>query len=429
MYQLEVMNKIGLFFHHQTRTVSNIAKFISPLDFKPKKALIVTKVSRYEFERSKFRGLSESDFENLLTKRGSNYTMVKYHHNIHKSAEEKITHALEARGVETKKCQRKGYTNELIDWADIIFTTGGDGTFLLGASKVRRPDKPVVGINTDPTRSEGYLCLPKHFSFTLDHAIEELMSGNFRWFLRRRLRITLIGDADKIKENPVELHNQQLLYPEYRYVDFLQEKSVTGGDHPLKPGENKMEGKEISERVLPVLALNEVFLGENLSSRVSYLEVKSDNNPVMKSRNSGLCISTGTGSTSRIFNISKLTHGSVENILKFVYETTRFPINFKDQKLVEALTQRFNNELVFDPELNLMCYTLRDPVSAGTFPTAVEKKTRGKARRMEVKSRCFDACLVIDGSLSYKFNDGTRAIISIHDEDVLRTVHLYSSDL
>ena len=150
---------------------------------------------------------------------------------------------------------------------------------------------------------------------------------------------------------------------------------------------------------------------------------------MIKSRNSGLCISTGTGSTSRIFNISKLTHGSVENILKFVYETTRFPINFKDQKLVEALTQRFNNELVFDPELNLMCYTLRDPVSAGTFPTVVEKKTRGKARRMEVKSRCFDACLVIDGSLSYKFNDGTRAIISIHDEDVLRTVHLYSSDL
>ena len=76
-----------------------------------------------------------------------------------------------------------------------------------------------------------------------------------------------------------------------------------------------------------------------------------------------------------------------------------------------------------------MCYTLRDPVSAGTFPTAVEKKPRGKAQRMEIKSRCFDACLVIDGSLSYKFNDGTRAIVSIHDEDVLRTVHIYSSDI
>ena len=104
-------------------------------------------------------------------------------------------------------------------------------------------------------------------------------------------------------------------------------------------------------------------------------------------------------------------------------------LTFQDHKLVETITQRFNNELVFDPELNLMCYTLRDPVSAGTFPTAVEKKPRGKARRVEIKSRCFDACLVIDGSLSYKFNDGTRAIVSIHDEDVLRTVHIYSSDI
>lgn len=421
------MNKIGHFFRQQHRPLSSsIGKFISPMDFKPKKALVVTKVSRYEFERSKFGHLSESDFEQHLTTRGSDYTMIKYHHNIHKTAEENVIRALESRGVETKKCQRMDYTNELIDWADIIFTTGGDGTFLLGASKVRTPDKPVVGINTDPTRSEGYLCLPKHFSFSLDHAIEELLSGHFRWFFRRRLRITLIGDQDKINENPCELHNQELVYPEYRYVDFLQEKSVTAGDHPLK---QETTGKEVSERVLPVLALNEVFLGESLSSRVSYLEVKFDNNPVMKTRNSGLCISTGTGSTSWTFNISKLTHQSVETILKFVFETTRYPINFKDHKLVETITQRFNNELVFDPELNLMCYTLRDPVSAGTFPTAVEKKPRGKARRVEIKSRCFDACLVIDGSLSYKFNDGTRAIVSIHDEDVLRTVHIYSSDI
>ena len=39
-------------------------------------------------------------------------------------------------------------------------------------------------------------------------------------------------------------------------------------------------------------------------------------------------------------------------------------------------------------------------------------------------SRCFDACLVIDGSLSYKFNDGTRATIEIHNDDALRTIQM-----
>ena len=42
---------------------------------------------------------------------------------------------------------------------------GGDGTFLLGASKILSRDKPVIGFNTDPTRSEGHLCLPKRYRY------------------------------------------------------------------------------------------------------------------------------------------------------------------------------------------------------------------------------------------------------------------------
>jgi len=410
------------------RLFSTIGKVISPLDFKPQKALVVTKVSRYEFERIRFGNeISETEFENALTKRGSNYKMIKYHHNIHKDAEEKVIKALETRGVEIKKVQRNEYTSDLIDWADVIFTTGGDGSFLLGASKIRNREKPVIGINTDPTRSEGYLCLPQNCSANIDHAIEQLLKGQFRWFFRKRLRLTLIGDYEKIHEPAIELHTQKLQFPEFRYMDFLQEE-LSAQDHPLKQTIKHNEKSIEGERTLPVLALNEVYIGELLSSRVSYLEVKFSEDPWIKTRNSGLCISTGTGSTSWTFNINKLTHQCVESILKIVNEVTRFPINFKDPELLEAVTNRFNNDLVFDPELNLMTYTLRDPVSAGTFPDMAEKKPRGKAKRIEVKSRCFDACLVVDGSLSYKFNDGTRAIIELKDEDALRTVQPFIDD-
>ena len=51
--------------------------------------------------------------------------------------------------------------------------------------------------------------------------------------------------------------------------------------------------------------------------------VQIDKEPIFKSRNSGLCISTGTGSTSWIFNINKL----VESLMKIM--TTRFPLNWK----------------------------------------------------------------------------------------------------
>jgi NAD+ kinase len=404
------------------RRCSSMASW-HPEEFQPKKVVVLTKVSRYEFEKLQHEKYSERQLEEFLTKRGSDYTMIRYHHNIHKALEQEVVKTLEEKGIETRIVKRFQYNDEVVKWADLVLTTGGDGTFLMGSSKILNRYKPILGINTDPTRSEGHLCLPKHYSFNIQEAIDTILAGKFKWFFRRRLRITMIGDKEKINRTPVELHDQQLQYPEYRYMDLMTEAS-DAGDHPFKePGTSETAAQ--SSKVLPVLALNEIYIGESLSSRVSYLELKIDQNPVFKSRNSGLCISTGTGSTSWTFNINKLTHHAVESLLKIVYETTRFPLNWKDGKLVEAITQKFNNELVYDPEADSMAYTLRDPISVGTFPSSTESRPRGTAKRLAVKSKCFDACLVIDGSLSFKFNDGTKAIVEILEEDALRTFQLY----
>ena len=69
-----------------------------------------------------------------------------------------------------------------------------------------------------------------------------LLSGKFRWFFRRRLRISLTGDPAKITLPPVELKEQQLQYPEYRYMDLMNE---TGCDHPFKVGDDRDETIEI----------------------------------------------------------------------------------------------------------------------------------------------------------------------------------------
>ena len=51
----------------------------------------------------------------------------------------------------------------------------------------------------------------------------------------------------------------------------------------------------------------QVFIAECLSARVSYYEMSIDGGRQFKQKSSGLCVSTGTGSTSWTYNINKLT--------------------------------------------------------------------------------------------------------------------------
>lgn len=55
-------------------------------------------------------------------------------------------------GIEYKIVQRFDFDLDLINWADVVISAGGDGTFLSAASKIKNRNKPLIGINTDPAR-------------------------------------------------------------------------------------------------------------------------------------------------------------------------------------------------------------------------------------------------------------------------------------
>ncbi|XP_075529465.1 NAD kinase 2, mitochondrial isoform X2 [Dermacentor variabilis] len=381
--------------------------------FRPRRALVLTKFSRYEFEKRRHAHLTE---EQLVQdeSRGSDYNSLVHHHKIHTKNRELVVNTLRENGIETRLVDRFEYTDSNIDWADVIFTTGGDGTFLMAASKIHTRDKPIIGINSDPSRSVGYLCLPGHYTENFPLALKRLLTGKFQWMWRQRLRVTLKGEH--AFDPPVELHDQQLQYPEYRFLDCWQEqhRKPTTDDGGLQ---HSSAGDVV--HVLPVRSLNEVFVGESLSSRVSYYELSVDGSPRTKLKSSGLTICSGTGSTSWSFNINKVTPQCIQRILDIVTAETGVDLPTRDPKLIERVTTNFNNSLIFDPSKCRMAYTIRDPV---VFGTDFNSKPRGFAKRIEVKSRMFDACLVIDGGLSFVFNDGATAVFEIFDEDALRTV-------
>ena len=123
-----------------------------------------------------------------------------------------------SQGISVRWRDRESYSTADVEWVDAIFFFFFDGNFLFASSKVLTDDKIVIGLNTDPSWSEGYLCLrPSQFK-SLTDVLQAALAGDYPVIHRWRIRVRLGDD------------------------------------------------------LLPVRALNEVFVGEkNLSQYVSLL--------------------------------------------------------------------------------------------------------------------------------------------------------------
>lgn len=71
-----------------------------------KKALIVTKLSRYEFEQHKNPKLTNVQLEKLLRDRGTDYDLWLHYHHIHKDFEKKVANSFREYGIDVKLVNR-----------------------------------------------------------------------------------------------------------------------------------------------------------------------------------------------------------------------------------------------------------------------------------------------------------------------------------
>ncbi|XP_034997397.1 NAD kinase 2, mitochondrial isoform X5 [Hippoglossus stenolepis] len=380
--------------------------------FKPEKVAVVTKTTRYEFEQQ--RDKSEEELTQQLALKGSSYTGLQERHNIHTYNVEHIVKSLRSEGIDVRVVKRGEYDEEVVRWADAIISAGGDGTMLLVASKVLSKNKPVVGVNTDPERSEGHLCLPVRYTRAFPEALEKLCRGEFRWLWRQRIRVQLEGTG--INPRPVDLHEQQL-----SLVQHSQAHRIATMDRQHIFSETGTLPESSSEpSLLPIRSLNEIFIGESLSSRASYYEISVDDGPWEKQKSSGLSICTGTGSKAWSYNINKLAEQAVEELLMIGKSLTRLDIPLNPE-FIAKVTDEYNASLVFGPDDRRLFYSIREPIVNRVFSSS---RQRGFANKVCVRSRCWNACMVVDGGTSYKFNDGAIATISMSEEDQLRTVVL-----
>ena len=67
-----------------------------------------------------------------------------------------------------------------------------------------------------------------------------------------------------IDDTAVDIHDQELMYPEFRHWEHVRENEMFFGDSEERVKFNP----KTPPVVLPIWALNEVFIGESLSARL-----------------------------------------------------------------------------------------------------------------------------------------------------------------
>ena len=251
---------------------------------------------------------------------------------------------------------------------DAVFTAGGDGTFLKAASMANF-GLPIIGVNTDPSKSQGFLCCSqldmtggRHPEF--DNIVRRLATGDFRWLDQDRLVVTLVN----------------------------------------------ADGRETE---LPIFALNELLLSVRDPAKASIMDVGIDNLEREKVRCSGIIVCTGTGSTAWYESAIKVHADTVEQVLQAA--------NVDSTSVIDAeIVGRINSAIKFKPDDGQLGFVVREPIVNDVLSC---KRRTGKACKISIKSLVWNGLINIDGLVEFPFNYGVQAVIKIGGPETrLRTV-------
>jgi NAD+ kinase len=252
------------------------------------------------------KGLSEQALKQKLIRSGSDYEGLLSRHTRHECNVQRILKAVTRRKMIVQLRDRESMTSQDVTSCDIIIAAGGDGNFLTGASHVADPDKLIVGINTDPERSQGYLCISPDAEQSIEDIVDAILERRLKLMHRQRLRVCIGG-----RDLPLLALNEA----------FIGESDPT-----------QLTATTSFYSLLSVthvsLSLSIPFLSLFSLSRVSYFQLSCRDQLISdKIRSSGLLVYTGSGSTSWAYNINKISTDTVKNILGAVHNVCCIDFN------------------------------------------------------------------------------------------------------
>ena len=175
-----------------------------------RRVLIVYKKDAY---RQYLQEQQDPHLLKLLQRGHSDALDMQRAHTVHEEAMEAVVHALRQLPVEFELAYRADL--EATGRYDLVVSVGGDGTFLQAARSVEHT--PILGVNSDPQRSEAVFCAatPKTFLSLCRRALEgrlpELKLYRLVATLNgKRLPYRAINDILMVHDDPATMSRYRL---------------------------------------------------------------------------------------------------------------------------------------------------------------------------------------------------------------------------
>lgn len=223
---------------------------------------------------------------------------------------------------------------------DLVIPIGGDGTFMAAAHCVESARTLMLGVNSNPRVSKGFLTPLKFFeeSFgtSLRRVFESVAAGRYQTERRKRF-------------------------------EFFRHAS------PQKR----------------LLGLNDFFLGPVSVSKSVFYDFKTRLSSVRSVRSTGCLLYTGTGATGWAKSMHFLGAGKI-NLLAQHFGLTLSP------EQVEAFQAGLDAQYLFHPAASVIGFIHREMI-----PSQRDEPTEGYSDQFFVRNKSLDGgCIAVDGWLS-----------------------------
>ncbi|VVB79820.1 NAD kinase [uncultured archaeon] len=177
---------------------------------------------------------------------------------IHLSTLKKVKDILSKREISFVSALSGELREDFYEGVDLVISIGGDGTFIRASHLVK--NQLILGINSEPEKSEGFL---KSLKADEMEILESILEGNFKIIERQRIKVILNG------------------------------------------------------KILDELALNDVYVGTSTQFHSSRYIIDF-NDAKEEQRSSGVIVTTGTGSSAWYKSAGGSCFGFDEKTLKFI---------------------------------------------------------------------------------------------------------------